>query len=85
MTEPAMALMTVEISGEPVLSAAADALGVPVSAIDAAFGVVAIDPERNLYAVQVREDALPPDAASAQGVSGPFANPRIEPFGPRKR
>jgi hypothetical protein len=88
MAEVPMALMTVEIpGGKPGIARAAEALGVSADAIDRGFGVVSVDPSRHLYAVQVREDALPRRAkkSKSNSFSGPFANPRIEPFGPTRR
>jgi hypothetical protein len=81
-----MALMTVSIpGGKPGIEGAAAALGVAADAIDRAYGVVPIDPKRNLYAVQVRADSLPPGGEGEdEPYRGPFANPRIEPFGPRR-
>jgi hypothetical protein len=79
-----MALMTVSIPGaNPGIEGAAAALGVAADVIDRAYGIVPIDPKRNLYAVQVRADALP-KGGKGEPYSGPFANPRIEPFGPRR-
>jgi hypothetical protein len=77
---PNYVLMTVECAeAKPRIASAAAALSVPVSAIDAKFGVVAIDPLRHLFAVQVLSSAIaPPDKDRA--FSGPFANPRIETF-----
>jgi hypothetical protein len=82
---PAMDLMTVTVPprGAPSLGEAARQLGVAVEDMDAAFGVVPIDPDRGIYAVQVRAGKLP----GQQGVPpkdyhGPWSNPRIEPFGP---
>lgn len=49
--------------------------------IDRDFGVVNVDPERQLYTILV--DAR--TAARLSGrpdVDGPYANPKIEPFGP---
>lgn len=49
--------------------------------LDASFGVTPIDPEKNLFAILVDEDV----AAKLQGhaaVRGPYANPKIAPFGP---
>jgi hypothetical protein len=48
---------------------------------DADFGVVPVDPRNHTYAVLV--DAPTAERLGAEsGTSGPFANPRIEPFGP---
>jgi|GEM_PF-1048937 len=77
-----MALVTV--TGEDAslsLEGAAEQLGVEPADLDGEFGVVPIDPRRNLYAVQVRADRLPPDFASSEPFRGPFASPEIAPFG----
>jgi hypothetical protein len=77
-------LMTVECAGpSPRLEDAAHALGVPVSSLDAAFGIVPIDPSKNLCAVQVLASAVPKPKEKG-GFKGPFANPRIETYGPPK-
>lgn len=84
-----MALMTIACpEAKPGLARAAEILGVSTDAIDAAFGIVPIDPDRGLYAVQVRASALPATDPSGQQDTpyrGPFSNPRIEGFGPRRR
>jgi hypothetical protein len=67
--------------GPPTIEDAARQLGVPVVAVDRVFGVVTIDPKQGLYSVQVDAAQLPADASS-DDFSGPFSNPRIEPFGP---
>jgi hypothetical protein len=43
--------------------------------------VVCLSPEERLYAVLVEVDVAA-KLGGAAGVKGPFANPRIEPFGP---
>jgi hypothetical protein len=52
--------------------------------VDDEFGVISIDPKRDLYAVLV-EDRAADKAAKQSGVQGPFSNPKIEPFGPPKK
>lgn len=85
----AMALMTITCPGAtPGVERAAELLGVERSAIDASFGIVAIDPSRGLYAVQVKSSALASSAAAGTRdatFQGPFSNPHIEGFGPKKR
>lgn len=77
--------MTITSLGEkPGIARAAEILGVKPEAVDTHFGIVPIDPDRGLYAVQVREDALPDRKDTGGSAKGPFANPRIEPFGPRR-
>jgi hypothetical protein len=68
--------------GVPDLEAAAAQLGVSPAAVDAAFGVVPIDPRRGLYSVMVRVDALPGGGEGAEPFPGPYANPEIGPFTP---
>jgi hypothetical protein len=81
---PAVELMTVKAPhGTPTLAEAARQLGVKTEDIDATFGVVPVDPEAGLYAVQVRADRLPKRTeGSAKDYRGPWSNPRITPFGP---
>jgi hypothetical protein len=67
--------------GPPSLAEAAARLGVAISDLNAAFGVVPIDPARHLYCVEVRADRLPQEAKPAPRVGGPFSNPQIAPMG----
>ena len=52
--------------------------------VDQEFGVVNIDPQRDLYAILV-EEAAAEKAGQQEGVAGPFSNPKIEPFGPPQK
>jgi hypothetical protein len=52
--------------------------------IDSEYGLVAIEPEQDRYAILV-EVSESSRLAELPGVEGPFANPRIEPFGPPQR
>jgi len=81
---PAHELMTVTLpQGAPSLAAAAERLGVAPQDLDTTFGVVPIDPDKGVYAVQVRSDRLPKNLRqSGEGFQGPWSNPRIAPFGP---
>ena len=80
------ALMTVRSAdGPPTLEAAARQLGVSVSAVDAEYGVVLIDPQQSLYCVQVDAAQLPAVTGAEEPYRGPFAEPRIETFGPPER
>lgn len=81
---PAVELMTVTLPpGAPTLAAAAERLGVAPEDLDAAFGVVPIDPDHGVYAVQVRSDRLPKQPSKpGEDYQGPWSNPRIAPFGP---
>lgn len=77
------ALITVEVpAGDASPEVVARQLGVELADIDATYGIVAIDPERRLYAVRVRAAALPGAAAMDRAKArGPFSNPKIAPFG----
>src|SRR5215831_6330589 len=83
MSASAMVLMTVHgANGPPSIAEAAAQLGMKAEDIDAAYGVVPLDPKQGLYAVQVPAERVPAGAESATPYQGPFSNPRIEPFGP---
>ena len=80
-----MALMTATLEkGKASLADAAAALGVTLDDLDATFGLVPIDPDRELYAVKVRRDALPKGEAG-KGYRGPYSNPKISSFGLAKK
>jgi hypothetical protein len=84
MGDPNYVLITVELPrGTSSVEAAAKALGVNPTSIDPSFGVRVIDPASGKYAIMLDESAVK-GALDRKGVSGPFANPRIEPFGPPK-
>lgn len=58
-----------------------ESLGIDSEEIDDDFGVIALQPEENLYAILVDQNAA--DRVNGiEGVEGPFSNPRIESFGP---
>jgi hypothetical protein len=68
----------------PSLADAATQIGLAVSDLNERFGVVLIDPDRKLYAVEVRADRLPSKEGKATQWRGPFANPPIKPLSPGK-
>ncbi len=79
-------MMTIETppskdGAPPTLEEAAGRLGVPVSALDAEFGVSPIDPDAGAWAVLLKDETDVPDAPG-EGVEGPFSNPAIAPYGP---
>lgn len=67
-------------AGPPSLSEAAKQIGVDVSHLSASFGVVTIDAEQQLYAVEVDAASVPP-SSGARPYRGPYSNPRIAPLG----
>lgn len=50
--------------------------------IDASFGVIDVDPSRHIYAVLVDEQAATSITGRDPDAGGPFADVKIEPFGP---
>ena len=78
-------MLTLKLSPkEATLSKVSKQLNLSSEEIDAEFGIVNIDPKRNLYAVLVEEEAAR-RVGRAPGVEGPFSNPKIEPFGLEKK
>jgi hypothetical protein len=67
--------MTVTLD-EATPEAAARQLGIAAHHIDRAFGVVPLDPDRNLFAVRIPQHAVPA-ARPGESFRGPFADPRI--------
>ncbi len=61
---------------------AAQAIGVPVCAIDADHGVVIIDPATYRYVVLVEAVAFRDRRMTEYTVAGPFSNPSIATFEP---
>lgn len=69
---------------EATLAMVQEKFGLKPDQIDAAFGVVPLDPATHQYAILVNEEVA--EALQGRsGVSGQFSNPQIEPFGPPKR
>ena len=66
----------------PTLAEAARQLGVAVSSLDKDFGVQPINPRAGEYAVLLLPEVPPPDVPADRG---PYANPRIDTFGPPSR
>ena len=75
-------LMTVDWPGKekPSFKQIADHLKIEVKNIDANYGLVLIDPEKNAYAFQVDEATVSRIRPGIKGLRGPFSDPKIEPF-----
>jgi hypothetical protein len=86
-TVGAMALYTVhgEHGEAPSLASAATQLGVSLEVLDAAFGVVPIDPQAGLYAVQARSDRVQVAPDGGHRYPGPYSSPPIAPFCPPRK
>ncbi|HEY4201712.1 MAG TPA: hypothetical protein VGM83_14260 [Devosiaceae bacterium] len=86
MADPKMVLMTIVADKPPSLAEAAALLGVVPADLNAAFGVVPVDPAQNLYAVEIDADKVPAQPAKGGPYRGPFSSPRIVPMGtPRNK
>ena len=65
------------------MDSAARYLDIPIDSMDPTFGVVAVDSARKLYAVMVTEaEAVRLCGSHRPKIAGPFADPKIAPFGP---
>ncbi|GGO23117.1 hypothetical protein GCM10010116_46660 [Microbispora rosea subsp. aerata] len=73
-------LITVRLPAPATLEAAMRRLGLAEDEVDAAYGLVPVDPARDLYVLRVTEDAGRRVGGGADG--GPFSDPPIEPYGP---
>ena len=86
-TEPADAVLftMVGLAPAPTLLLAAGALGLPLSALDSAFGVLPIDPVGQKYCVRVFADRVPQGFSAPVPHSGPFAAAQIDLLSPLRR
>lgn len=83
--EVAKMLYSIRWEGDPpTLEHVREKFGFGGDEVDEDFGVVATDPDEQLYAILVEEAAVDrlrgERTEAAKAVEGPFANPRIEPF-----
>ncbi|WP_093171909.1 hypothetical protein [Sinosporangium album] len=74
-----MVLITVRLPLEATLPGAMHHYGLAKDEVDLNYGLVPIDPVQGLYALRVTEDA---SHRLGMAVEGPYADPKIEPFGP---
>lgn len=73
-----MPLLTIRLPQHATLDAALQALGLGVSDVDTAFGLVALDPAQHLYALRVTDAAAARLTVADDAGVGLFADPRIE-------
>ena len=78
--EKKMVLYTIENLGKsPTPAEVADRLGIPAEKIDPAFGIVMLDPARDLYCVQIPAATIPENLINSKDVTGPWETPEIHP------
>ncbi|HKA15735.1 MAG TPA: hypothetical protein VKH41_12005 [Myxococcota bacterium] len=78
-------MMTLQLDpGEASIEAVRRKLELGRLDLDEEFGVVPIDPEKDLFAILV-DERVASELMGREGVRGPFSNPKIEPFGPPSR
>ncbi len=77
-------LITVRLAAPATLEAAMRRLGLTEDEVDTAYGLVPVDPGRNLYVLRVTEDAgrRLGDSGAGAADGGPYSDPPIEPYGP---
>jgi hypothetical protein len=74
-------LATVQLPAGATLEDATRVFELAADEVDADYGLVPIDPDRGTYVLLVTPSAAE-RIAELPGAAGPFANPRIEPYGP---
>ncbi|MEV5646667.1 hypothetical protein AB0L57_00320 [Nocardia sp. NPDC052254] len=74
-----MPLLTVRLSADATLTAALSALELTDDEVDLDFGLVAVDPDQQLYALRVTDSAASRFVAGDCGAAEVFADPRIGP------
>ncbi|MEO8179567.1 MAG: hypothetical protein ABI895_12110 [Deltaproteobacteria bacterium] len=82
----AKVMLTFNATPAPSLAQVKTRFGLSDDEIDEAFGVIEVDPETHTHTILVEQAA----AARITGQpgwegQGPFANPKIQPFGPPER
>ncbi|WP_405166333.1 hypothetical protein OG203_15330 [Nocardia sp. NBC_01499] len=73
-----MPLLTIRLPQEATLEAALRELKLTADDVDTAYGLVAVDPANDLYAIRVTDAAAARMTTDAPGTEI-FADPRIEP------
>jgi hypothetical protein len=76
-----MLMVTVRLPPGATLEDAMERLGLAEHEVDLDYGLILVDPGPSLYAMRVSEEA----ARRVDQPAGPYADPKIEPFGPVRR
>ncbi|MGO4649630.1 hypothetical protein AB4305_32565 [Nocardia sp. 2YAB30] len=74
-----MPLLTIRLPRDATLTSAMEQLGLAVSDVDVAYGLVALDPAQGLYALRVTDTIAARLAAADDAGIAVFADPRIQP------
>ncbi|GII93774.1 hypothetical protein [Sinosporangium siamense] len=74
-----MVLITVRLPAGLSLPDGMRHLGLADEDVDLAFGLIAVDSAKGLYALRVSDESA---RRLGWGAGGPYADPKIEPFGP---
>ena len=65
------------------MDAVMERFGLQADEVDRDFGVIETDPAEHLYTILIEESAASKVSDGDDWeISGPYSNPRIEPFGP---
>lgn len=75
-------MVTVRSEQPPTLPELQARFGLDASDVDAAFGVIEIDPDEHLYTFAVDAAKAASISPGHAGVEGTYSNPVIAPFGP---
>jgi len=69
--------------GQPTLEQIQQLFSLADDEVDRDFGLIEVDPAEHLFTFLVEEaSAAKVQPGAGWSVSGPYSNPRIEPFGP---
>jgi hypothetical protein len=75
-------MVTFDDATQPTVDDVKRRFGLRDDEIDDQFGVIEVDPESHTQTVMVESHVASRITGHAQGAEGPFANPKIAPFGP---
>ena len=77
-------LITVRLPAPATLETAMRHLDLAEDEVDTAYGLVPVDPDRDLYVLRVSESAgrRLGDSGAGKADGGPYSDPPIEPYGP---
>lgn len=77
--------LPIEVAQVPTPDSVAGYLGLAVSDLQESYGVVPVGATGRLFSVMVAKDKFDRMSDEAKrNIEGPFANPKIAPFGPVK-